>query len=197
MVTQGQGTTWRSPSFFRPNSAVEFVMELFRSSGPSLRTTKTSSQWGRVETSYSPIAGSVVEGGSVLFLPVRVQRTCPMPHCRRTGRFQCKKENHRADLQHNNPLYLQHQQDLYHEDLRRDLVSSFVGNNKEVEHQCQHYLSHKTSIWQGHLCSLLYQHLSFNPQTVVEYEGQEAELAWIFQTKLDCLSEFLVLKHCP
>ena len=65
--------------------AVEFVVEPFRPFGPSLRTMKTSAQWCRVDTSYFPIAGRLVERGSVLFFPVQVQRTCPLLTVRLTA----------------------------------------------------------------------------------------------------------------
>ena len=50
--------------------AVEFIMESFHPSGPFLWTVKISAQWCCVDTSYSPITGRLVEGWSILFLPV-------------------------------------------------------------------------------------------------------------------------------
>ena len=60
--------------------AFEFVVEPFRPSGPSIRTMKTSAHPREVvlTPAVSPITGRLVEGGSVLFLPVHAQRTCPL-----------------------------------------------------------------------------------------------------------------------
>ena len=40
---------------------------------------RSSAQWHRVDTGCFTITRRLVEGGNVLFLPVQVQRTCPLP----------------------------------------------------------------------------------------------------------------------
>ena len=59
-----------------------FIMEPFCPSGPFLRTMKLSAQWRRADTSYFTHNWDnvrLVEGGSILFLPIQVQRRCPLP----------------------------------------------------------------------------------------------------------------------
>ena len=80
MVSHWQGTTWQSPSLSRsnrwplssswnPSAHLALVLEL-RRYPPS----------GAVLTpAISPMTGRLVEGGNVLFLPVQVQKTCPLP----------------------------------------------------------------------------------------------------------------------
>ena len=79
-VINGQGTTWRSPSLSRSttftlsslwnNSAhLALVFELWR----HLCSDAVLAQ------AIWPITGRLVEGGSVFFLPVQLQRICPLP----------------------------------------------------------------------------------------------------------------------
>ena len=63
--------------------AVEIDMESFRPSAHFLRIMRTSAKWCRFDTSY--FTHNRVERGSVLFLPVQVQRTCPSPNFTFTG----------------------------------------------------------------------------------------------------------------
>ena len=75
-----QGTTWQSPSLFRsnmwllssswnPSAHLAHVLELWRYS-PSV---------AMLTPAISPLSGRLMEGGNILFLPVQVQRTCPLP----------------------------------------------------------------------------------------------------------------------
>ena len=41
---------------------------------------KTSAQWPCTDTSISSATGRLMEGGSILFFPIQVQRTCPHHH---------------------------------------------------------------------------------------------------------------------
>ena len=79
-MSHGQSTTWRSPSFSRSN------MWLFSSSwNPSTHLAFFFELWryppsdAVLTTAISPITGRLVEGGSVLFFPVQVHRTCLLP----------------------------------------------------------------------------------------------------------------------
>ena len=80
MMSHGQGITWRSPSlsksntwslssWWNPSNRLALVFELWRY--PPSDAVLTSAM--------SPITGTLVEGGSVLFLPIQVQRTSPLP----------------------------------------------------------------------------------------------------------------------
>ena len=82
-MSHGQSTTWRSPSFSRsnmwlfssswnPSAHLAFFFELWRYPPSDVVLTPAIS---------SITAGRLVEGGGVLFLPVQVQRTCPLPYC--------------------------------------------------------------------------------------------------------------------
>ena len=77
-------------------------------------------------------------------------------HRWRTGRLQSRKEHHRADLQHPNPLWeispvpasplpCPHR---LQESLRQGLACSFVGNHEEVQHQHKLYSLSKLFISQ-------------------------------------------------
>ena len=79
MVSHGKSTTWRSPSLSRSNTwplssswntyaHLNLVFELWRYSHSDAVMTPA----------ISPITGRLMEGGSVLFLPVQVQRTHPL-----------------------------------------------------------------------------------------------------------------------
>ena len=76
-------------------------------------------------------------------------------HRWRTGRLQSRKEHHREDLQAKNPLWeispasARPLTCFYRlkKGLRRGLGFSFVGNHKDVQHQCQPYQSHEKPLW--------------------------------------------------
>ena len=81
MVSQGQGTVWQSLSLSRsntqplssswnPSTPLALVFELWRHHLPSDAV---------LSPAVSLITGRLVEGGKVLFLPIQVQRTCPLP----------------------------------------------------------------------------------------------------------------------
>ena len=80
MVSHGQGTTWRSPSLSRlnmwllsslwnPSAHLALIFELRRYPRSNAVLTPV----------ISSITGRLMKGWSVLFLPVQVQRTCPLP----------------------------------------------------------------------------------------------------------------------
>ena len=80
LVTQGQDTAWQSQSLSRLNT-----WPLSSSWNPSAHLALVFGLW-RHSPSYavltpaiSLISGTLMEGGSVLFLPVQVQRTCRVP----------------------------------------------------------------------------------------------------------------------
>ena len=81
MVSHGQGATWRSPSLSRSNT-----WPLSSSWNPSAHLVLVFELWryspsdAVLTPAISPLTGRLLEGGSVLFLPVQVQRTCPLPN---------------------------------------------------------------------------------------------------------------------
>ena len=88
MVSHGQSTTWRSPSLSRlntwpwsslwnPSTRLALFFELRRYPPSDALLTPA----------ISPITGRLMEGGGILFLPVQVQRTCPMMHSLVTSIF--------------------------------------------------------------------------------------------------------------
>ena len=80
MVGHGQSTTWQSPSFSR------LSMWLLSSSwNPSAHLALFFLLWryppsdAVLTTAILPLSRRLVGGGSILFLPVQVQKTCPLP----------------------------------------------------------------------------------------------------------------------
>ena len=79
METHGQGTTWRSPFLSRSNT-----WPLGSSWNLSAHLTVLCEPWRHppsdvlLTPAILSITRRLVEGGSVLFLPVQVQRTCPL-----------------------------------------------------------------------------------------------------------------------
>ena len=80
MVSHRQGTTWWSPSLSRsnmwppsstwnPSYHLAFVFKLWRYLPSDVVLTQA----------ISPITGRLVEGGSISFLPIQIQRTCQLP----------------------------------------------------------------------------------------------------------------------
>ena len=62
--------------------AVEFIVQPFCPSGPFLLTMivwRYPPSDAVLTPAILPITGRLVEGGSIWFLPVQVQRTCPLP----------------------------------------------------------------------------------------------------------------------
>ena len=80
LVSGVQSTTWQSPSLSRLNT-----WPSSSSWNPSAHLALFFKLWSyppsdvMLAPAISPITGRLVEGRSVLFLPVRVQRTCPLP----------------------------------------------------------------------------------------------------------------------
>ena len=80
MVSYGQSTTWRSPSLSRSNTWL-----LSSSWTPTAHLALFSRLWrypssdAVLTPAISSISGRLVESGSVLFIPVQIKRTCPLP----------------------------------------------------------------------------------------------------------------------
>ena len=80
LVSQGQSTIWQSPSLSRSNTWL-----LSSSLNPSTHLVLVFEVWryllsdAVLTPAVLPETGRLVEGGSILFLPVQVQRTSPRP----------------------------------------------------------------------------------------------------------------------
>ena len=97
-------------------------MEPFCPSDPFLRTVKISAQWSRVDTNYFTHNWET-RGGRERLIPsctglkdlpaawshaedhTEQTEAASGDHCRRKGRFQSRKEHHRADFQPKNPVW--------------------------------------------------------------------------------------------
>ena len=96
MVSHGQSTTWQSPSLSRLNT-----WQLSSSLNPSAHLALFFLLWryppsdAMLTLAISPKSWRLVEGGSILFLPVQVLRTCPLPpkHSNQTTN---KQTNHQC-----------------------------------------------------------------------------------------------------
>ena len=64
--------------------AVEFIVEPFSPLALFFELRRHPLSDGVLTPGISPLTRRLVEGGAVLFLPVQVQRTCPLPEDRNT-----------------------------------------------------------------------------------------------------------------